>query len=564
MSKPEDKSLFFPIPKEITEFILSQSSLLTKDPVTFRLLEKESKGFSHLFWKKMVYSLFPHITVYNPPSKTATSEEETKFFKSLIAKTGALFIESIKNPELKKLYRAIFRDDLVRVKALLNNPGFDKTNVLAFSDAIRTKELLLPELSPASLAGALGRKEILSAFYASATDNGTQINLWWACALNQYALVKQKAAEITDWNQPGLYYATPLWIACKNGHLDVVKTLIQAGVDVNKACIGDITPLWIACLQGHLDVVEALIQAGVDVNDVTALYMACQNGHLRVVNVLIQAGFDVNEACTDDITPLWIACDNGHLDVVKTLIQAGADVNKPCTYNGTTPLWIACRKGYLDVAKALITGSADVNKACTYDGTTPRFIVWEKDGSTPLYIACQQGYLDVVKVLIQAGADVTKACTDDGATPHDVARHNSHTEIARLLEARAQMNTLDESSVLEQFRHYASKFNKQFYLAPLLRFFYSSIYNPLADIIQQAFLQEKKPSLNDFLGKLKTIAAEKNIDLRAYRSGELNALLNLSEMVLGEPFETLKPAGNAETQAHNLPVASHGPSLALA
>ncbi|KTC99373.1 hypothetical protein [Legionella erythra] len=87
MSKPEDQSLFSHLPKEITALILSQSSLLTKDPVALRKLEKEFDGFfSYDFWKKTVYSLFPHITVYNPPSKTATPEEESQFFKSLIQK----------------------------------------------------------------------------------------------------------------------------------------------------------------------------------------------------------------------------------------------------------------------------------------------------------------------------------------------------------------------------------------------------------------------------------------------------------------------------------------------
>ncbi|KTC99374.1 ankyrin repeat domain-containing protein [Legionella erythra] len=311
-----------------------------------------------------------------------------------------------------------------------------------FSDAISTKEFLLPELSPASLAGALERKEILSAFYAWANDNNTPINLWWACALNQYALLTRKKAEITDWNQPILYDATLLWIACQNGHLDVVKALINARADV--------------------------------------------------------------KAYTNDgSTPLHIACQNGHLDVVKTLITARAQVNLARTDDGATPLWIACYNGHLDVVKTLITARADVNQALT---TT-------------------------------------------GITPHDIARKRGHTEIARLLKARAQMNALDESSVLEQFRHYASKFNKQLFPTHIVRFFGFPLGNHFADIIQQAFLQEKEnPSLIDFLGRLKTIAAEKNINLRAYRSGELNALLTLSEMVLGEPFETLKPAGNAETQ----------------
>lgn len=79
MSDPVEK-LPFHFPKEIMELILSQFSLLAKNYVTLALIGKQHGKFSHHFWRNNLYSLFPNITLYNPPFTKSTPEEETQFF----------------------------------------------------------------------------------------------------------------------------------------------------------------------------------------------------------------------------------------------------------------------------------------------------------------------------------------------------------------------------------------------------------------------------------------------------------------------------------------------------
>ena len=58
-----------------------------------------------------------------------------------------------------------------------------------------------------------------------------------------------------------------------------------------------------------------------------------------------------------------------------------------------------------------------------------------KDGCTALIMASQLGHIDVVRSLLAAGADPRHA-VHNGFTALDSAKHNKHTQIVALLEAK--------------------------------------------------------------------------------------------------------------------------------
>jgi ankyrin repeat protein len=56
-------------------------------------------------------------------------------------------------------------------------------------------------------------------------------------------------------------------------------------------------------------------------------------------------------------------------------------------------------------------------------------------GCTALFVASQEGHIDVVRSLLAAGAD-PRLALHNGLMALDSAKHNKHTQIVALLEAK--------------------------------------------------------------------------------------------------------------------------------
>ncbi|WP_185967348.1 ankyrin repeat domain-containing protein [Legionella israelensis] len=541
---------FSQLPRELQRKIFLEAGLLKKPIHEITLLEtRYSDVLDSIFWKHYCYNLFPGIRIHALPSKDSNEEQEKQFWKKLIQNIGETSLRSIKNTTLKKLFTAIFRNDIAKVEELLNTQ-IKNIDLINFVGEIRTQDFYLPDISPTLLAGFLGRQEILALFFEKAKSKyGNQELFWWACAFGQ--VEEPKPDQNQDWNKPVVYRRPPIWITCQQGHFDVVNRLIHNGANVDQARTDDgATPLFIACQKGYLDIARLLIEKGANVNQArtddgaTPLFIACQKGNLDIARLLIEKGANVNQARTNDgATPLFIACQKGYLDIARLLIEKGANVDQACTNDGATPLFIACQNGHLDIARLLIEKGANVNQACTDDGSTPLFIACQQghiniaslliekdagvnqtrkhDGATPLYIVCQQGHINIASLLIEKGANVNQARTDDGTTPlyiacqqgHiniaslliekeanvnqakytgaaplDIALQSGHTQIANLLKAWARLEgKLTEEKLINAFKIYSNVFFPE--KARLSRFFSFPLGNHYADILQLAFKQ---------------------------------------------------------------------------
>jgi ankyrin repeat protein len=201
-----------------------------------------------------------------------------------------------------------------------------------------------------------------------------------------------------------------LWLDSCRGDVRAMNALAAQGADINYAWLEKrvLTPLTAAVCGAEFAMIDALIVAGVRVNAVmadgnSALCYACIFGDQDLAR---QAG---------------MTCDSTSLRMVNALIAAGANVNQ-VTSKGASPLTPACEHDHPSVVDALIKAGANVNH------TRP-------DGATALGMASQKGFAETVRVLLAAGADPRLSDTH-GHSALIAAKHNNHTAVVALLEAR--------------------------------------------------------------------------------------------------------------------------------
>ncbi|VEG92208.1 ankyrin repeat domain-containing protein [Legionella spiritensis] len=491
----EKFEFFSNLPKELQIQIFIDAGVLKKTIHEVSLLEKKyPQVLDKTFWKHYLYNLFPYIRVNTLAPEDAN--EERQFWKKIIQEAGKTLLDSIKNAPLKQLFRAIFRNDVEKVKALLSDARFENKNLIEFVDHIRTNDFFLPELSPTSLAGFLDRREILALFFEKARSEHKKQHYYWACVFNQ---VNELELYQSHYRKLSYHDASFFKISCQQGHFDTVEWLINHGSDVNK--------------ENRLD-------------GSTAIYMACQHGHIDIVRLLISNGADIHKAIyRTGVTPFYAACQQGHLDIARLLIIHGADPRHHIGNNeGLTPFYIACEQGHFDIVKLLIEHGADIHKAI------------HRSGATPFYTACEHGHLAIVKLLIGLGADVHQARTDNGKTPLDIAKKTGHSQIARLIKARSKLaGDLTEENLIKAFRMYSKEIALPQQACQAARFFHLPKGNHYADIVALAFKRlDNDTSLLQFLDVVKAIAQEKNVDLKEYKNDEFYSLITLSE-ILSEP-----------------------------
>ena len=129
---------------------------------------------------------------------------------------------------------------------------------------------------------------------------------------------------------------------------------------------------------------------------------------------------------------LRAACRTGQVGTVRILLILGADPNGEKDYKHSWtaefsyPIEGASQNNYPEIIHLLVKAGANVNVDVseeTYEGS-------------PLCIAAREGATEAAQALLTHGAWTT---TRYGTSTLAVARRYGHEEIARLIEARSQM-----------------------------------------------------------------------------------------------------------------------------
>ena len=152
----------------------------------------------------------------------------------------------------------------------------------------------------------------------------------------------------------------------------------------------------------------------------TALHHAAIGGYYDLAKFMLEHGAEVDARDSSLCTPLHFAADYGHCTLIRLLIQHGATIEGPDLSTNITPLHFAVIRNRPDAVKTLLELGADVNK-----GGAPVY-------DTPLHTAALQSNLPMASILLEYGADVTIA-DKNGKTAVDIARDEGHRGMELLL-----------------------------------------------------------------------------------------------------------------------------------
>lgn len=214
-----------------------------------------------------------------------------------------------------EFYRAIFDNDLERVKALIET-GSDVNQRFEHGQ------------TPLTIATANGSILIIRALLQAGANVDTPDNMG----------------------------RTPLMIAVQwggHGGIGIINTLIANGADVNLSMINGVPPLVIAAENGREKIVKILLDNRADINAITrdgltALSAAVSRDRYPVAQQLIDRGADVN---LGNPPPIAIAVESGNYDMVRLLLESGTDTT--ATIDGLSLYDYAMRTGNHYVAYEL-------------------------------------------------------------------------------------------------------------------------------------------------------------------------------------------------------------------
>ncbi|XP_071153681.1 ankyrin repeat domain-containing protein 26-like isoform X44 [Mytilus edulis] len=259
-----------------------------------------------------------------------------------IGAAGGFYVGyEVREKDLPKLHKAVWNDDLVKVKSLVKKDvnGLDKEN--------RT---------PLHLACVKGNKPVVQ--------------------------------ELLEWHaKPNIgdnEGKTPLLKAVECKKEDCVMLLLQHTADVDtRDRLGD-TAVHVAVKNSFTNILRLLIKSGADItirnkNGFAPLHLAVKNKKDEVTKILLQnrADFDVMDA--DGRTPLMYACYEGAITQVKDLITVGADTQIKDT-KGFNAEDIANQKGQHACSHLLIEHN---NKQSGSVASTPRMPSISSRTTTP-------------------------------------------------------------------------------------------------------------------------------------------------------------------------------------
>lgn len=247
--------------------------------------------------------------------------------------------------ENSPFYLAIRNNDLVALRALIQNPGPRSTDVRGNS--------------PLMYSAALGSLESIRLLLAAGADPNAANSfaatplMWCAGNAAKVRLLLSKGANVDARSKLG---ETPLLIAAGyDGTFEAARMLIEKGAAVNARDKAGASVLEDAASSNNLELVRLLLAKGADVNTVdangfNALMAAAGNGdrNAAMVKLLLQHGAAVNCKSVETaemvkngpialghLTALQLAAQMANYEAVEALVNAGADLNAKDVRNAT-------------------------------------------------------------------------------------------------------------------------------------------------------------------------------------------------------------------------------------
>jgi len=373
----------------------------------------------------------------------------------------ASVIAGAESPDaLTPLQRAVYNDDLAKVKSLL----------AAEQDARAANRYGVTAMS---LASTNGNEAIVNLLLEAGADpngslRGGETPLMTAARTGKVGPIRALLARGAAVNAANAYGQTAIMWAAAEGHAEVLDVLIRAGADFRARLPSGFTPMLFAVREGHKNVVQTLLTAGVGINErvtpggrprkgflrpgSTALDLAVENGHFELAAFLLENGADPKGGDTG-FTPLhaisWVrktSRGDDHdpvpqgvgnmtsIEFVRKLVAHGADVNAPITRHvrglsrlntlGATPFFAASRTADVELMQVLVELGANP--------LTPN-----ADLSTPLMAAAGLGCvspgedpgtpeetLAAVELALKLGGDVNAVDKNGDAAMHGAAYKN--------------------------------------------------------------------------------------------------------------------------------------------
>lgn len=191
-----------------------------------------------------------------------------------------------------------------------------------------------------------------------------------------------------------------------------------------------------AAVSGRLVVIDLALRNGVDVQKTdaygrNALHYACMNNHRELIKPMLEAGADINAFDKDNFSPLLYSIIKKFSGCVRDLIDLGAkvDVDSEKDY---IPLNLACQYGVYDAVKILLD-------------RWPHLILPDAEGLYPIHVAARAGHHELIPLLTSYKMNVNEIDKLNKWTAlFYAASEGHHKTVTALLEAHAQVETLDE------------------------------------------------------------------------------------------------------------------------
>ncbi len=152
---------------------------------------------------------------------------------------------------------------------------------------------------------------------------------------------------------------TSLHSACALGNFAIVKQLLAYKSQLEAITERGHTPLHLAVYSGSQDCVAELLKRNANVNvatfteKVTPLHMSCERGFARITQMLIQSHANIHAVNILGRTPLHTVAQIGRSDIALLLLRSGANLHA-LDFHGWEPCQIAELLNHRELQELLI------------------------------------------------------------------------------------------------------------------------------------------------------------------------------------------------------------------